>query len=106
MRGSPDNLAYQSQYATALVRCGGARDEARRIADALGRMDPPFVHGQQFYQRARILAALGDGDGAVRALDAALSRGYGFDNPEMHLNYAWDPIRSYPSFQDWLKPKG
>jgi len=106
MHEAPNNLSYRSQYATALVRCGGSRDEARRIADAFGKMDPPFLHGQQFYHRARILAALGDGDGAVRALEASISRGWGFSNLEMHLNYAWDPIRDHPPFVEWMKPKG
>lgn len=105
MREEPDDLSHRSNYATALVRCGGSRDEALRIAEALGRSDPPYAHGYQLYLQARVLAALGDGEGAVRALEASFVRGYGFDNPEMHLNYAWHPIRGYPPFQEWLKPR-
>jgi len=58
------------------------------------------------YQRARVLAALGDGDGAVRALQAAFSQGRPWAGTEMHLDTAWNPIRSYPPFQEWMKPKG
>ena len=45
-REAPDNLSHQSEYATALMVCGGSRDEARWIADALATQDRPGVHGQ------------------------------------------------------------
>jgi len=106
LREAPEGLLEQSNYATALVVCGGSRDEARRIAEALARLDRPFLRGLHLYCSARILAALGDGEAAVRALEASHSRGWGFDMPELHLNYAWKPIRTYPPFQEWLKPRG
>jgi hypothetical protein len=105
MQEAPDGLFERSNYATALVACGGSRDEARRIAETLARLDRPFLRGLHLYCSARILAALGDGEAAVRALDASHSRGWGFDQPELHLNYAWKPIRDYPPFQEWLKPR-
>lgn len=67
LREVPDNLGARGSYATALVACGGSRSEAQKIAEALARVDRPFLLGQHLYQRARILAALGDGEGAVRA---------------------------------------
>jgi len=106
LRDAPDGLFEQSNYATALVVCGGSRDEARRIAASLERLDRPFLRGLHLYCSARILAALGDGEAAVRALEASHSRGWGFDMPELHLNHAWKPIRTYPPFQEWLRPRG
>lgn len=106
LRGAPDGLFEQSNYATALVVCGGSRDEARRIAETLARLDRPFLRGLHLYCSARVLATLGDGEAAVRALEASHSRGWGFDMPELHLNYAWKPIRTFPPFLEWLKPRG
>jgi hypothetical protein len=53
-----------------------------------------------------VLAALGDGATAVRALQAAFVQGRGWPGVEMHLDPAWDPIRTYSPFQEFMKPKG
>jgi tetratricopeptide (TPR) repeat protein len=105
-RQAPDNLAYQSAYAIALVSCGGSREEALKIADALAKVERPYLRGANLYQRARILAALGDGEGAVRELQAAFAKGNAWNGSAMHLDVCWDPIRTYPAFVEWVKPKG
>jgi hypothetical protein len=120
-RQAPDNLAYQGAYATALVSCGpstrsgppratprggGSREEALKIADALANVERPYLRGANLYQRARILAALGDGEGAVRELQAAFAKGNAWNGSAMHLDTCWDPIRTYPAFVEWVKPKG
>jgi tetratricopeptide (TPR) repeat protein len=103
---TPDNLSVQSAYATELVLCGGSPAQARRIADSLAKVNHPFLRGDHLFYRARILAALGDGDGAVRALQAAFRQGRPWYHPWMHLDYTWDPIRSFPAFVEWMTPKG
>ena len=126
-RVKPDDPAYlsrQGDYAVALAACspstraarsgpsratpsgGGSRDEAQKIADALAKIDRPFLRGAHLYQRARILAALGDGEGAVRELQAAFAKGNAWNGGAMHLDTCWDPIRNYPAFVEWVKPKG
>ena len=80
--------------------------ERESIADALAKVDRPFVRGEHLYQRARVLAALGDRDGALRALQAAYAQGYAWNGTEMHLDNAWDPLREYPPFVELMKPKG
>jgi hypothetical protein len=120
-RQAPDNLPYQGSYATALVSCGpstrsgppratprggGSRDEARKIADALAKVERPYLRGANLYQRARILAALGDGEGAVRELQAAFAKGNSWNGSAMHVDACWDPIRTHPAFVEWVKPKG
>ena len=108
-RVKPDDRAYlsrQGDYAVALAACGGSRDEARKIADALATTDRPFLLGEHLYQRARVLAALGDGEGAVRELQAAFAKGNPWNGSAMHLDTCWDPIRTYPAFAEWVKPKG
>jgi hypothetical protein len=106
LREASDNLSYRGLYATALLVCGGSRAEAQKIAEDLAKVDRPFLRGEHLYQRARILAALGDGEGAMRALQASYAQGYAWDGTEMHLDRAWDPIRDYPSFIELMKPKG
>ena len=91
---------------TVLLLSGGPRDEAQKIADALAKADRPFLRGSHLYQRARVLAALGDAEAAVRALQAAFVQGRGWPGAEMHLDSAWDPIRTHPRFQEFMKPKG
>jgi tetratricopeptide (TPR) repeat protein len=123
-RVKPDNPAYlsrQGDYGVALAMCGrstgsgppratprggGARDEARKIADALATVDRPFLRGEHLYQRARILAALGDDEGAVRELQAAFAKGNPWNGNAMHVDACWDPIRTHPAFVEWVKPKG
>jgi tetratricopeptide (TPR) repeat protein len=100
------NLAYKGNLATALVACGGSRDEARAIADALVKVDRPYLRGEHLYERARILAALGDDQGAVRALQAAHAQGTRWPAVELHLDQCWDPIRGASAFVEMLKPKG
>ena len=88
------------------MSCGGSREEARKIADALAKVERPFLRGAHLYQRARILAALGDGEGAVRELQAAFAKGNAWNGSAMHLDACWDPIRTHPAFVEWVKPKG
>ena len=88
------------------MSCGGSREEARKIADALAKVERPYLRGANLYQRARILAALGDGEGAVRELQAAFAKGNAWNGGAMHLDTCWDPIRTYPAFVEWVKPKG
>jgi tetratricopeptide (TPR) repeat protein len=105
-QGEPDNLPYQSSYATMLVTCGGSRAEALKIAEALAKVDRPFLNGEHHYQRARVLALLGDREGSMRALNAAFAQGRSWNGTEMHLDTAWDPLRDYPPFIELMKPRG
>jgi tetratricopeptide (TPR) repeat protein len=102
----PSTRAARSGPPRATPRGGGSREEAQRIADALAKIDRPFLLGEHLYQRARVLAALGDGEGAVRELQAAFAKGNAWNGSAMHLDTCWDPIRTYPAFVEWVKPKG
>ena len=106
MREAPGNLGYQSAYATALVECGGSRDEARAIADELARTGLPYIRGGHLYERARVLAALGDAENAVKALQAANAQGWRWNSLDLHRDTCWNPIRSHPAFVEAMKPKG
>jgi tetratricopeptide (TPR) repeat protein len=105
VRQEPDSLDALGTHATVLASCG-SRAEAQTIAEDLARLSRPFQPGEHLYQRARVLAALGDGDGAVRALQAAFAQGKRWRSTEMHLDVAWNAIRRSPPFVELMKPKG
>ena len=105
-REAPGNPSSQGGYGVALAACGGSRAEAQKIADSLARLAQPFLRGEHLFQRARILGALGDGDGAVRALQAAFGQGRGWRGVGMHLDPAFNPVRNHPPFVELMKPKG
>jgi hypothetical protein len=105
-RETPDNLNYRSSYAFALVTCGGSRAEALQIADALAIVDQRFLRGAHQYHRARVLAVLGDREGAVRALEAAYAQGWAWEGSTMHRELAWESLRDYPPFMKLMEPKG
>jgi hypothetical protein len=106
MRETPDDLAARARYAVTLATCGGPRDEALKIADAMTKVARPFLNGEHQYQRARILAALGDRDGAVDALRAAFRQGRPWPSGAMHFDSAYESLRDYPPFIELVKPKG
>jgi tetratricopeptide (TPR) repeat protein/TolB-like protein len=106
LRQAPDSLAAQGNYAVTLVTCGGSRADAQKIAAALATVERPFLRGEHHYQRARILAVLGDREGAMRALDAAYAQGQEWSGSVMHLEGAFASLRDYPPFVELMKPKG
>jgi len=105
-REAPENLGFQGSYGVALALCGGSRAEAQKIADQLAKTERPFLKGTHHYARARVLAALGDREGSMRALETAFSQGLAWTDADLHLNIAFRSLRDYPPFIDLMKPKG
>lgn len=105
-REEPENLGFRGSYGVALALCGGSRAEAQRIADQLAKTERPFLKGAHHNARARVLVALGDREGSMRALETAFSQGLEWDGTEMHLNIAFRALRDYPPFVELMKPKG
>jgi tetratricopeptide (TPR) repeat protein len=106
LREAPDSLGAQGNYAVTLVACGGPRAEAQKIAAALAKVERPYLLGEHHYQRARILAVLGEREGAMRALEAAYAQGWAWNGTTMHLESAFASLRDYPPFVELMKPKG
>lgn len=105
MQEAPDNLSAQADYTIALVSCGRPRVEAQEIAEALIKVERPFLRGGPRFQRARIPGALGDREGAVSALRAAFAQGRGWPiNLEPHLHTAFEGFRDYPPLIELMKP--
>jgi TolB-like protein/tetratricopeptide (TPR) repeat protein len=70
----PDSIDYQGLLAVAAARAGDSA-VARRMDSTLARASGPYLFGHQLYWRARIAAAEGDKEGAVRLLREALNEG-------------------------------
>jgi tetratricopeptide (TPR) repeat protein len=83
----------------------GDSAQARTDAEWLATLDRPYLFGENTYGRATIAGALGELDNAVGLLRQAHSEGWNH-RPE----HAWwselSLLRSYPEFQEWLRPKG
>jgi hypothetical protein len=105
-REAPDRPGAQGNYGFTLATCGGPRADAQKIAAALATLDRPFLRGEHHYQRARILAVLGDREGAMRAVEAAFAQGQAWSGTMMHLEGAFASLRNYPPFVELMKPKG
>lgn len=106
LRESWNSLAYQASYGLTLALCGGFRVEAQKIADDLARVEHPFLRGAYFYERARILAALGDREGAVDALQAGFRQGRPWPALGLHLDIAFEGLRDYPPYIELMRSKG
>ena len=88
-RQAPDNLADQGAYAhraRGLRRLARGSTEDRR---RLGESRAAVTSGANLFQRARILAVLGDREGAVRELQAAFAKGNAWNGSAMHLDACW-----------------
>ena len=83
----------------------GNRDEALRVFQWLGDQDRKYMYGRNIAWQAKIAAILGEYDRAVTLFQDAFNHGYAY-----RVDYHYDPdleeLRKYPSFQEFLKPKG
>jgi serine/threonine protein kinase/TolB-like protein len=81
-------------------------DEARLAIQKLERLNPPYRRWRPHYERARIWAALGDGENAVSALRSADAQGRDWLTTPIHRDFAFEKIRDYLPFRAYLEPKG
>jgi predicted Zn-dependent protease len=103
VRTQPDSIAYQG-YLGAIAARLGHRAEALRISQSIEGLDPPFVHGAAGLWQARIAAALGDREAAVRLLRRSEAEGRRFDGTE-EITVDFQELRDYQPFRDWLAPR-
>jgi tetratricopeptide (TPR) repeat protein/TolB-like protein/predicted Ser/Thr protein kinase len=112
-REHPDNIDYQGRLGSLAARRGD-RAEALRHAEKLRTLDRPYLFGNHTYRSARILALLGDKEGATARLREAVAQGSGgADKPDQYgygfmYRHAMDlePLQDYPPFEELIKPKG
>jgi DNA-binding SARP family transcriptional activator len=107
---NPGSVFVLSLRGRAAARLG-ARAEARRVFDELGRLSSRSLSGINIYGQAEIAAIQGERAEAVRLLRTAAASGvqYMFDFTAAHLGHA-DPdlesIMDDPEVRALLRPKG
>jgi predicted Ser/Thr protein kinase/tetratricopeptide (TPR) repeat protein len=111
--GHPGNIFYKGRLG-ALAARRGDRATAQRIAEELRRLETPYLFGNQTFRSARILALLGEKEGAVALLRESVAQGAG--NGELPDLYGYgfvyrhsmdlEPLHGFPPFEDLIKPKG
>jgi predicted Zn-dependent protease len=108
VREHPESVSYQG-IRGALAARRGDREEAARADSSLIEVWSRTRQGVSTYWRACIAAQLGDSSGAVRLLWRAHDEGEGV-HPEffmmLHTDPSLEPLRAYPPFQAFLRPKG
>jgi len=104
----PEDMAYRISSGILAARAGDRAAAEREIA-WLGEREAPFLRGQNHLSQARIAAALGDAEGAVRFLRLAEDRGataFGMGFQSLHSGRDFRPIRDSAAFKDYLEPRG
>ena len=104
VKAAPDNLTAKGNLGV-IAAALGKEAEARHMADVLRKVNARYTRGEQHYQRARVLAALGDPDAAVGALKKSFADGHGWIPGEIHRDIAFDPIRENAAFKEFCAPK-
>jgi tRNA A-37 threonylcarbamoyl transferase component Bud32/tetratricopeptide (TPR) repeat protein len=100
----PENVTYMG-FRGVIAAQRGDSGAARRIAEELGALDRPYLNGQNTYWRAVIAAALGESDQAVQLLRDAFLEGVTIHD-NVHREPAFESLRDYPAFQEFMRPKG
>jgi tetratricopeptide (TPR) repeat protein len=92
-------------YLGALAARRNDRAEALAISEGLSGTATPPEFGVDSYKQARIASLLGDRERAVELLRDALARGWPF-SVRVHGDVDLEPLRGYPPFEEFLRPKG
>lgn len=111
-REHPDNIDYLARLGSLAARRGD-RAEALRSAETLRTLDRPYLVGSHTYRSARILALLGDKEGATARLREAVAQGStGKGEPDQYgygfiYRHAMDlePLHGHPPFEELVRPK-
>jgi tetratricopeptide (TPR) repeat protein len=100
----PDNIDYKGSLGTIAARLGD-REKALQISGELKALTKPYLFGGHTYWRACIASLLGEKEQAVALLRESFAQGreYGV---YLHRDMDLQPLRDYPPFQEFLKPKG
>ncbi len=100
----PDNVTNQGLLGILRAKQGD-RPEAERISETLATLDPPGSDGEDQVWRARIAAQLGEKEKAVEYLERAMEEEWWLGD-NLHRDVFLKPLRGYPAFEEFMRPKG
>lgn len=92
-------------YLGALAARLDDRAEAIAISGGLSGTAAPREFGVDSYRQARIASLLGDRERAVALLRDAWARGWAY-SIAVHRDVDLEPLRGYPPFEEFMRPKG
>jgi predicted Zn-dependent protease len=101
----PDSETIRGTLAAIAARRGD-REEALRLLGEPPESSAPWVAAGHTLWRARIAALLGEQQRAVDLLQAAIAEGALAVPAEAHYHMDFEPLRDYPPFQEFVRPKG
>jgi tetratricopeptide (TPR) repeat protein/TolB-like protein len=103
VRQQPENLDYLYYHGVTLAKLGD-REGALEVARHAAELDRVNVRGRHLLTEARIVAALGDVEDAIRLLQQAFASG-GFHGTWSHRDPALDPLRGNAQFESLMRPR-
>ena len=103
--GPRAQMLFDQHGIETIVGISGNIEETLQISEALEILDRPYLFGRHTYNRARIASLLGEKQQAVDLLHQAMREGLGFG---IYVIQDQDflPIKDFPPFQEFIKPKG
>jgi tetratricopeptide (TPR) repeat protein/predicted Ser/Thr protein kinase len=101
----PDSETTRGTLAAIAAR-RGEPEEALRLLGEPPEGSAPWVAAGHTLWRARIAALLGEQQRAVDLLQAAVAEGALVVPAQAHYHMDFEPLRDYPPFQEFVRPKG
>ncbi len=101
---SVNYIEYLGKQGCSAARMG-KHDEATKISAELEALPRPYMFGDNTYYRACIASLLGGKQQAVDLLHQAMREGLGFDI-DVIQDQDFLPLKDFPPFQEFIKPKG
>jgi tetratricopeptide (TPR) repeat protein len=99
-----DEMAVRGLAGVLAARSGRVA-AATEASEWLASLDRPWLHGTNTYWRARIAASLGRRSEASHLLQRSYEEGMEVWDPA-HVEPDFDPLRGYPPFEAFLRPRG
>jgi predicted Zn-dependent protease len=101
----PEDLWYRG-LAGVLAARRGDQEEAQQVSHWLEALERPYLRGDHTMWRSLIAAAKGDGENAVALFRQAVAQGMTYPRTWDAGWIAFEPIRDYPPWQEFIRPKG
>jgi len=99
----PEDILFLGRLGIYAARVGD-HERARSIISQLAGIDRPYLFGINTFYQACIYGWLDEKDEAVRFLHTAYRQGKPYWY-ELYWEFV-DPLRDYPGFQEFVKPRG
>jgi len=101
---TPEHVGVRGYLGSLAARLADPA-EALAVSEGLSGTAAARDFGADFYRQARIASLLGDRERAVALLRDAWTRGWAY-TISAHRDVDLEPLRGYPPFEEFMRPKG